>query len=127
MTYRHTRWPRIVAACAALTLVAACGTSGRRRRRLRRRAASRAPDLPALEEVGDGEGEVNILAWPGYVEDGSTDPAVDWVTPFEQETGCEVNVKYLRYLRRGRQPGQDRGVRRGVGVGRRVPAADRRR
>jgi putative spermidine/putrescine transport system substrate-binding protein len=43
--------------------------------------------------VGAGEGQVNILAWPGYVEDGSTDPAVDWVTDFETETGCEVNVK----------------------------------
>lgn len=43
--------------------------------------------------VGDGEGQVNILAWPGYVEDGSTDPAVDWVTPFEEATGCQVNVK----------------------------------
>ena len=29
----------------------------------------------------------------GYVEDGSNDPKVDWVTPFEQETGCEVTSK----------------------------------
>ena len=36
---------------------------------------------------------MNIIAWAGYVEDGSTDPAVDWVTPFEEATGCEVNVK----------------------------------
>jgi putative spermidine/putrescine transport system substrate-binding protein len=43
--------------------------------------------------VGDGEGALNVLAWPGYAEDGSTDPAVDWVTPFEEETGCEVEVK----------------------------------
>ncbi|MHB1164438.1 MAG: ABC transporter substrate-binding protein [Candidatus Nanopelagicales bacterium] len=43
--------------------------------------------------VGAGEGQVNILAWPGYVEDGSTDPAVDWVTNFEEETGCKVNLK----------------------------------
>lgn len=43
--------------------------------------------------VGDGEGQLNILAWPGYAEDGSTDPAVDWVTPFEDATGCQVNVK----------------------------------
>lgn len=42
-------------------------------------------------EVGEGEGAVRILAWPGYVEDGSTDPAVDWVTDFEAETGCEVS------------------------------------
>jgi putative spermidine/putrescine transport system substrate-binding protein len=27
------------------------------------------------------------------VEDGSTDPKVDWVSDFEKETGCEVNVK----------------------------------
>jgi putative spermidine/putrescine transport system substrate-binding protein len=27
-----------------------------------------------------------------YVEDGSTDPKVDWVTPFEKQTGCNVNV-----------------------------------
>ncbi len=43
--------------------------------------------------VGDGEGALNVLAWPGYAEDGSTDKAVDWVTPFEQATGCQVNVK----------------------------------
>jgi putative spermidine/putrescine transport system substrate-binding protein len=42
--------------------------------------------------VGAGEGQVNLIAWAGYVEDGSTDPSVDWVTPFEDETGCQVNV-----------------------------------
>ena len=47
----------------------------------------------ALTEVGEGEGEVNLVAWAGYVEDGSTDPKVDWVTDFEKETGCQVNVK----------------------------------
>jgi putative spermidine/putrescine transport system substrate-binding protein len=47
----------------------------------------------ALQKVGKGEGEVNLIAWAGYVEDGSTDPAVDWVTDFEKETGCQVSVK----------------------------------
>src|SRR5687767_14023483 len=47
----------------------------------------------ALTEIGEGEGEVNLIAWAGYVEDGSTDPKVDWVSDFEQETGCKVNVK----------------------------------
>ncbi len=42
--------------------------------------------------VGAGEGQVNLIAWAGYVEDGSTDPSVDWVTPFEDQTGCQVNV-----------------------------------
>jgi putative spermidine/putrescine transport system substrate-binding protein len=47
----------------------------------------------ALTKVGKGEGEVNLIAWAGYVEDGSTDPKVDWVSDFEKETGCKVNVK----------------------------------
>ncbi len=47
----------------------------------------------ALTELGSGEGAVNLIAWAGYVEDGSTDPKVDWVTSFEDETGCQVNVK----------------------------------
>ena len=50
-----------------------------------------ADGVPA--ELGDGEGEVNLVAWAGYTEDGTTDPEVDWVTPFEEETGCKVNVK----------------------------------
>ena len=40
-----------------------------------------------------GEGEVDIVAWPGYIERGETDKAYDWVTGFEKETGCKVNVK----------------------------------
>ena len=46
-----------------------------------------------LQTLGEGEGQVNLIAWAGYVEDGSTDPKVDWVTDFEQDTGCQVNVK----------------------------------
>jgi len=52
-----------------------------------------APAGGAMTELGEGEGQVNLIAWAGYVEDGSTDPAVDWVTSFEEETGCSVNVK----------------------------------
>ncbi len=51
------------------------------------------PKLKALTKLGTPEGELNMVAWAGYAEDGSTDPAVDWVTPFEKETGCQVNVK----------------------------------
>ena len=50
-------------------------------------------DSEALTEVGEPEGELNLVAWACYVEDGSTDPKVDWVTDFEKETGCQVNVK----------------------------------
>jgi len=46
-----------------------------------------------LQALGAGEGRLNIVAWPGYIERGETDPAFDWVTGFEQATGCMVNVK----------------------------------
>jgi putative spermidine/putrescine transport system substrate-binding protein len=51
------------------------------------------PKLSPLEKLGTPEGELNVIAWAGYAEDGSTDPKVDWVTPFEKATGCQVNVK----------------------------------
>jgi putative spermidine/putrescine transport system substrate-binding protein len=44
-------------------------------------------------EIGAGEGALDIIAWPGYIERGETDPNFDWVTSFEAETGCMVNVK----------------------------------
>lgn len=46
-----------------------------------------------LMELGEGEGQVDIIAWPGYIENGSTDPNFDWVTSFEEATDCTVNVK----------------------------------
>jgi putative spermidine/putrescine transport system substrate-binding protein len=50
------------------------------------------PDFTALSELGENEGQVRVLAWPGYVEDGSTDKSVDWVSGFEKETGCELTL-----------------------------------
>ncbi|WP_447834419.1 ABC transporter substrate-binding protein [Aeromonas veronii] len=47
----------------------------------------------APTELGKGEGQLNIVAWAGYVERGETDKNYDWVTGFEKETGCKVNVK----------------------------------
>jgi putative spermidine/putrescine transport system substrate-binding protein len=51
------------------------------------------PKVAKLATLGAGEGAVNIVAWAGYVEDGSNDPKVDWVHDFEKETGCKVNSK----------------------------------
>jgi putative spermidine/putrescine transport system substrate-binding protein len=45
------------------------------------------------KEIGAGEGQVDIVAWPGYIERGQTDKNFDWVTDFETKTGCKVNVK----------------------------------
>ena len=46
-----------------------------------------------MTEVGAGEGRLDIIAWPGYIERGETDPAFDWVTEYEANTGCMVNIK----------------------------------
>lgn len=60
-------------------------------------AGDEAPAAPEggamMTEIGEGEGAVSIVAWAGYIERGETDPAYDWVTAFEEETGCKVEVK----------------------------------
>jgi putative spermidine/putrescine transport system substrate-binding protein len=42
------------------------------------------PDVPMLEELGENEGSLDIVAWSGFVE-----PA--WADQFTEETGCVVN------------------------------------
>ncbi len=49
--------------------------------------------LAQMTEIGEGEGALSIVAWAGYVERGETDPNFDWVTGFEEATGCMVSVK----------------------------------
>jgi putative spermidine/putrescine transport system substrate-binding protein len=74
---------RILAMAGVVALLAAaCGGGA---------SGTPAPSLPT--EIGEGEGSVKVLAWPGYVEDGSTSPDVDWVSSFEDETGCQVTVQ----------------------------------
>jgi putative spermidine/putrescine transport system substrate-binding protein len=46
-----------------------------------------------MKKLGNGEGVVDIVAWPGYIERGATDKNFDWVTAFETKTGCKVRVK----------------------------------
>jgi putative spermidine/putrescine transport system substrate-binding protein len=51
------------------------------------------PSIAKLASLGAGEGSVNVVSWAGYVENGSSDKSVDWVTGFEKDTGCKVNNK----------------------------------
>ncbi len=51
------------------------------------------PKIDKLAALGPGEGEVDIVSWAGYVEDGSNDKTVDWVTDFTKQTGCVVKNK----------------------------------
>jgi spermidine/putrescine-binding protein len=86
-----------LAAAAAVTMLAAgCGggddgsTAGAGGGGV---AGFKPPNIPAMQSLGKGEGQVNLVAWAGYAEDGSNDKTVDWVTPFEKQTGCKVNTK----------------------------------
>jgi putative spermidine/putrescine transport system substrate-binding protein len=79
---RYVIWAALAVLVGAMALAAAgCGggDSG---------GASGAGDTTAFPtKVGPGEGTLNLIAWEGYTED-------QWVKPFEQETGCQVNAKY---------------------------------
>jgi putative spermidine/putrescine transport system substrate-binding protein len=94
---RRLRWAALALLVASLSLVAAgCGGDDDEEGTGTGAATGAtetgaAANLPS--SVGEGEGELNLIAWAGYVEDGSTDPKVDWVTDFEEATGCQVNVK----------------------------------
>ena len=46
-----------------------------------------------ISQLGSPEGELNIVAWAGYIERGETNEVFDWVTSYEKSTGCNVNVK----------------------------------
>ena len=73
---RHLRIPTLVVVLGLI--VAACGGG--------ETAAT------PIAEIGEGEGELNLVIWAGYAESGETDAAFDWVTSFEEETGCQVNA-----------------------------------
>ena len=73
---------RLAMATAAVIVMAACGST----------TSAPASNLP--QSIGPGEQKLNLIAWTGYVESGKTDPKVDWVTPFQTQTGCTINVKF---------------------------------
>jgi putative spermidine/putrescine transport system substrate-binding protein len=82
----HKRLFKSLAITSAIALtLAGCGSSSSE--------TTGVPKIEMMKTLGAGEGAVNIVGWAGYVENGSTDPNVDWVTGFEKETGCKVNFK----------------------------------
>ena len=76
---RNLRVPVLVVATAML--LAACG------------GEEGGDSATPIAEIGEGEGELNLVIWTGYAERGEADPAFDWVTPFEEDTGCIVNTQ----------------------------------
>jgi putative spermidine/putrescine transport system substrate-binding protein len=92
---------RLTTACAvlaALALVAAaCGSETSTSPGASGTGSAAATSIADLK----GEGSLDLIAWQGYTED-------DWLKPFEQDTGCNVTVKYantsddmVNYMRQG--------------------------
>ena len=79
---KHTRL--LAGAAVSVLVLAACGSDS---------GGSSGSAATTPTEIGKGEGALKIVAWAGYAEDGSTDPAYNWVGPFEDETGCKTDVK----------------------------------
>jgi putative spermidine/putrescine transport system substrate-binding protein len=74
--------PRVFLLCGLACAVVACGKK------------EPAPAAPQNEAASTAlEGQVDIVAWPGYIERGASDKSYDWVSKFETDTGCKVNVK----------------------------------
>jgi putative spermidine/putrescine transport system substrate-binding protein len=65
---------------AAALIVASCGGDGSADVEIK------VPEIPMHQEMGEFEGELNIVNWSGFVE-----PA--WTDKFTADTGCKVNPR----------------------------------
>jgi len=78
-------WSRLAGVAAVIVLLAsACGSTGSTG------STSKPPPTANMKpqtSVGAGEGQLNLIAWDGYVDK-------SWVDPFTKATGCKVNAKY---------------------------------
>jgi len=86
-------------AAAAVAALAACGSSGSGGGGSTSSGGAtgpqhaKPPSVPMAQSLGTGEGEVDLVNWPGYVVRATKAGDPDWVTPFEKSTGCKVNYK----------------------------------
>jgi putative spermidine/putrescine transport system substrate-binding protein len=77
-----------LAALAVLVLVAtACGSDNGSTGSGGNGGGSEGPTVFSYDANAQGEGELDLIPWPGYTQK-------SWVKPFEDETGCQVKIKY---------------------------------
>ncbi len=111
----------LLAALSAMLLIAGCGSSGGSASSGSSSGSSGGATAGLTppqagtavpSSVGKTEGQLNLIAWEGYAQP-------QWVKPFEQATGCQVNAKYAGIVERdGVADGQRRWrpVRPGLGL-----------
>ncbi len=69
---------------AGTVLIAACSRESA--------PVTRAPAVAVARTEYVNEGRLDIIAAPGYLQRGASDPRVDWVSAFEKATACKVNL-----------------------------------
>jgi putative spermidine/putrescine transport system substrate-binding protein len=67
----------VLAGLAVVVFAIGCGSSS---------SSSNGDNGDAAQSVGKTEGQLDLVAWPGYVAD-------PWKSEFTKQTGCKVNVK----------------------------------
>ncbi len=70
-------WLCVAGLVAFMLALAGCGSSS---------SDTTGSTAGELQKVGKGEGQVDLVAWAGYVDD-------PWKSQFTKQTGCKVNVK----------------------------------
>jgi putative spermidine/putrescine transport system substrate-binding protein len=80
-----------ITVAGALVALAGCGSSGSTGQAPGTNGAAglKVPtaNLPVLKHIGKGEGQLNLIAWLGYLQP-------QWVKPFEKQTGCMIHATY---------------------------------
>jgi putative spermidine/putrescine transport system substrate-binding protein len=81
-----TGWVRLgCLTTAALLAVTACGSNSPPTGSTQAQPPTAKMATPT--SIGPGEGQLNLIAWEGYVDD-------SWVKQFTAASGCKVNAKY---------------------------------
>jgi putative spermidine/putrescine transport system substrate-binding protein len=74
----HPAWlPAAIVGGLAATMLVIAGCGG---------SSGGSSSTEAQKSVGAGEGQLNLVAWPGYVAD-------PWKSDFEKQTGCQIKLK----------------------------------
>jgi putative spermidine/putrescine transport system substrate-binding protein len=77
-------WLRLVTtAAAALIVVTACGSTTTAGPTTQQPPTA---NMTPQSSIGAGEGQLNLIAWGGYVDK-------SWADPFTAQTGCKINEK----------------------------------
>jgi putative spermidine/putrescine transport system substrate-binding protein len=81
---RKSFWRLACLSAAAVMAITACGSSNTPTGSTQ--AAPPTANMKPQSSIGPGEGQLNLIAWGGYVD-------ASWAGPFTAQTGCKINEK----------------------------------